>query len=231
LLFFRIGLALSFKGEAAMRGAVLALAAMAMPMLASAATLPPGTYTNEEEVYFETLAKRPAAPWIGIMVAADGKLSFVDVYGKPVAATAYKGLLPGNLPNRASLILADGRVTELRQARTATCWGASPKVVKKADGSEDWVAARDLKLHDQGGRVRFGGGTTGALEVELRMRNVIWPSGTSHPSLVLYVHKPDNFDHPESYSWADPSASMIGINLRWMQGSCTIDTVSEEKPQ
>jgi hypothetical protein len=231
LLFYRIGLALSDKGEKAMRGPMLALAALAAPMLAHAATLPPGTYTNEEEVYFDKEAKRAPAPWIGMTVAADGKVAFVDLFGKPVAAVAYKGLVPSDTAGRIRMTLSDGRITELRRARTATCWGAAPKAVKKADGSEDWAGARDLKLHDQGGRVSFGGGTTGAPEVVLRMRNVIWPSGPSRPSLVLYVHKPDAPDKAVSYSWADPSAKMIGINLRWMQASCTIDPTNEETPK
>lgn len=214
-----------------MRVSMLALAAMAAPALAAAAPLPPGIYTNEEEVYFDKEAERPAAPWIGVAVAADGKVAFVDLFGKTVAATAHKALVQSKTAGRVRMTLSDGRVTELRRARTATCWGAAPKAVKKANGSEDWAGARDLKLHDQGGRVSFGGGTTGAPEVVLRMRNVIWPSGPSRPSLVLYVHKPDAPDKAVSYSWADPSAKMIGINLRWMQASCTIDTVPEEKPQ
>ena len=210
---------------------VLALAMLAAPVVAYAAPLPSGTYTNEEEVYFDKEAKRPAAPWVGISVDAAGKISFVDVYSHTVQATAYKALVPSETAGRVRMTLADGRVTELRRARTATCWGAAPKAVKKADGSDDWSGARDLKLHDQGGRVRFGGGTTGAPEAELRMRNVIWPTGPSRPSLVLYVHQPDNFDHAASYSWADLTAKTIGINLRWMQGSCTIDPIPEEKPQ
>ena len=210
---------------------VPALAMLAAPVAAYAAPLPSGIYTNEEEVYFDKEAKHPAAPWVGISVDPAGKVSFVDVYNHVVQATAYKALVLSETAGRVRMTLAGGRVTELRRARTATCWGAVPKAVKKPDGSEDWSGARDLKLHDQGGRVRFGGGTTGSPETELRMRNVIWPTGPSRPSLVLYVHKPDNFDHAASYSWADPSAKMIGINLRWMQASCTIDTTHEEKSQ
>ena len=217
------------RGSWATRGWALAL--LAAPVVATAVPLLPGTYTNEEEVYFDKEAKRPAAPWLGISVDAAGKISFVDIYSNAVGATAYKGLVPSATAGRVRITLNDGRVTELRRARTATCWGAAPKAAKKADGSDDWAGARDLKLHDQGGRVRFGGGTTSAPAVVLRMRNVIWPSGPSRPSLVLYVHKADAPEKAVSYSWADPSAKMIGINLRWMQASCTIDTVPEEKPQ
>ena len=214
-----------------MRGPMLALVAMAAPAFAAAASLPSGTYTNEEEVYFDTEAKRTPAPWIGIAVTADGTVAFVDLFGKTVATTAYKGLAPSTVANRARMTLSDGRVTELRRARSATCWGAAPKAVKRPDGSGDWAGARDLKLHDQGGRVSFGGGATGAPQVVLRMRNVIWPAGQSRPSLVLYVHTPEAPDKAVSYSWADPGAKIIGINLRWMQASCTIDPVPEEKPQ
>jgi len=58
------------------------------------------------------------------------------------------------------------------------------------------------------------------------MRNVIWPPPTTNkPSIVLYIHKPDEPDRAESYSWADPGATRIGINLRWVQASCGIDGV------
>lgn len=187
------------------------------------AAVPPGTYTNEEETYFDKEAKRTAAPWIGVTVDAAGTVAFVDLFGKPAAAVTYAALAASDKPNRVRMTLADGRVTELRRARSATCWGAAPKTAKKADGSDDWMGASALKLHDQGGRVSFGGGTTGAPEVVLRMRNVIWPSGPSRPSLVLYVHKQGSPDRAESYSWADPDAKRIGINLRWMQASCTIE--------
>lgn len=74
--------------------------------------------------------------------------------------------------------------------------------------------------------MRIGGGDTGANEVILRMRAVYWPPpSTNHPSIVLYVHKPDDPDSAVSYGWADIDASRIGLNLRWMQASCTIEAV------
>ena len=207
--------------------------AMAISVAPEVLPFPPGLYTNEEENCFDAEAKRTPAPWIGLRVEERSALQ-IDKFRQPAATgravVAIKGITPSDQPGRIRVTLADGRVTDLRRARTATCWGASPKAVKKPDGSEDWVGARDLKLHDQGGRISFGGGSTGAPAVVLRLRNVIWPSGPSRPSLVLYVHTPDAPDKAVSYSWADPSAKMIGINLRWMQASCTIDTVQEEKP-
>ena len=194
-----------------------------LPLLLSPLPIPiPGTYTNEEEVYFDGEAKRPPAPWVGIVVAAGGNLTFIDRFGRPVAARPYK-VARATTPDRATMVLADGREIELRRARPTTCWGASLKTAKKADGSEDWHGARDLKLHDQGGRVSFGGGDSGAPAATLRMRNVVWPSGPSRPSLVLYIHTANGGELAVGYSWADKDAKTVGINLRWMQASCTID--------
>ncbi|TRW18045.1 hypothetical protein [Glacieibacterium frigidum] len=201
-----------------------ALMAGAAAALTAPPGIAPGVFTNEEEVYFDRAAKRPAAPWTGLKIGAGG-VAAVDAYGRP--ATLPSGTLSG-AQSRLTLTFADGRTTQLRRGRPVTCWGSVPRAAKKADGSEDWLFERTLKLHDQGGRVAFGGGDTGAAPVVLRLRNVVWPSGPNQPSLVLYVHKPGSPDIAESYSWADPSARRIGINLRWMQASCTIDKVNKD---
>ncbi len=123
-----------------------------------------------------------------------------------------------------SLEFADGTETFLKRARAVQCWAAIPKKTAKEDGSADWLFAQKLELHDQGGRVKVGGGETGADEIILRMRAVHWPPpSTNRPSMVLYVHKPDSPDSAVSYSWADIDASRVGLNLRWMQASCTIE--------
>ena len=195
----------------------------AHPLLASPpAPLTPGTYTNEEEVYFEKEAGRAPPPWIGVQVSRDGAktvVAGVDAYGQPVKNSFEIA------ENTADTITAkfgkDGK-TMLRRAREVTCWGTAPRAQKKADGSEDWYFVPGLKMHDQGGRVRFGGGTSGAPEVILRMRNVVWASGTNRPSIVLYVHTPAEPERAVSYVWGDPDVRRLGVNLRWMQASCTI---------
>ena len=55
-------------------------------------------------------------------------------------------------------------------------------------------------------------------QMGIKMQNVIWPSGSSRHSLVLYAYRPEE-DRAVSYAWADLSAERIGINLRWMQAS------------
>jgi len=122
------------------------------------------------------------------------------------------------------LRFSDGSETILKRARPVECWAAAKKIEPKADGSPDWIFEQKLSLHDQGGRVIVGGGDSGAEPLILRMRSVYWPKpSTNRPSMVLYVHKPDNPDSAVSYSWADIEASRVGLNLRWMQASCTIN--------
>lgn len=112
--------------------------------------------------------------------------------------------------------------TELRRGQEFTCWMAIPRFAKKPDGSEDFVFASKMPIHDQGGRVRAGGRNSAAPEVIFRLRQVVWPpQSTNKPSLVLYVIVPDAPERAVSYSWADPDAGLIGINLRRVQGSCS----------
>lgn len=242
-----------------------------MPLSAPAAThatVFPGTYTNEEDVYFAKEAGKPAPRETRIRVVREGagfRLVPIDSYGKvlsdgnllsddgkggltsagcgmpftvegdtlvalPRTGTCHNQSIMARIaPQGITLALPDGTTTLLRRARPVTCWGAVPKDAKKPDGSTDWVGVRGLKLHDQGGRAAFGGGTTGARPVEIKLRNVVWPSGPNQPSLVLYVFTPDEPDKAVGYSWANSGAARIGINLRWMQASCSVDGMESGK--
>jgi hypothetical protein len=185
----------------------------------------PGTYTNEEEVYFEKEAGRKPPPWIAVQATLTaGKVLIVeiDTYGQPTKTGFNADTIMASTTDTITVKTGKDRQTTLRRARDVTCWGTAPKAQKKADGSEDWYFVPGLKMHDQGGRVRFGGGTSGAPEVILRMRNVVWASGTNRPSIVLYVHTPADPERAVSYVWGDPDVGRLGVNLRWMQASCTI---------
>lgn len=60
-------------------------AAAAFP---AAAALLPGTYTNEEQVYFAREAGKPAPPWTGLRIEAEGdgfRVRTVDAFGVPGA--------------------------------------------------------------------------------------------------------------------------------------------------
>jgi hypothetical protein len=109
----------------------MALATVIAPGLACAAAVPSSIYTNEEGVSFDKEAKRDPAPWFGITVAANDKVAFVYLFGQAIPAIAYKALGPFVVPHHIRVTLPDGRVTKLRMARTATCWGSAPKAAKK----------------------------------------------------------------------------------------------------
>ncbi len=195
-------------------------------------------FTNEEQVYFAKEERRPAPPFIAVKVATNMQdrsymVTGIDPFGKdmPLPSDVIRSIGSPKKLSRAKSISFDvaGQALELRRARPVTCWAAIKKSSQTPEGKDDWFFARDVKLHDQGGRAKVGDEAANAPPLILRMRNVSWAGGsTNRPSLVLYVHKPDNPDRAESYAWTDPNAVRIGINLRWMQASCTIDGM--EKP-
>lgn len=209
------------RGILGLPGLIFGMAASAQPAKVDVSPLQPGVYSNEEQVYFEREAGRTPPPSLFLEVAPDGSARAVDAFGAPAALPRGdlvqhdRGLIRHHLSGEPTL--------ELRRARPVSCWVAIPREARKPDGSIDWYFVRDLRLHDQGGRVNAGGGSSGARPLVLRMRNVVWAQGPNRPSVVLYVHTPDEPDRAAAYSWADPDAKRIGINLRWMQASCTID--------
>lgn len=172
----------------------------------------------------ETIAVSPEGWRIGgcalaVTRAADGTLRFA-----PQGKGCEGRVVPLQIDAAGmTLRLADGRETMLRRARPFVCWLTVKRGAPKADGSEDWLFEANMITHDQGGRLRLGGGDTGAPEAIIRIRNVVWPQPTrNRPSLVLYVFTPDDTDRAVAYGWADPGAVRVGINQRWMQASCTL---------
>ena len=101
------------------------------------------------------------------------------------------------------------------KARRFECW------MTRMQRDGDWTFKRGLEIYDQGGMVWLPTDESEPKQVGIKMRNVTWPSGSNRPSLVLYAYRPGE-DRAVSYAWADPSAERIGINLRWMQASCTL---------
>ena len=186
---------------------------LALIALATAASPPARTiWTNEEQVDFAREAGTAVPAWTGFMVDPGGRPVAIDRFARPDGSA-----LPPSLHRQGDGWSAPG--IELRRARNFRCWIAVPRQVA---GKEEWLFARDLKVHDGGGRVTVGGGTSGYRSVTIRLRNVIWPAPSRNkPSLVLYVFDQPLDEHAVSYGWADPDARLIGVNLRFMQASCS----------
>lgn len=193
-----------------------ACAALATP-LAAQDRLPPGIWTNTEDEYFAEEEGREKPEWVAFETSKDGQWRRIDAFGAPIGEwqdSAIEGLSPregGGWEIAGS---------ELRPARAFYCWISVRRFAKKPDGSEDWSFVRNLINFDQGGRIFVPGEGT-APDVTIRLRNVTWAKGSRNkPALVLYAHKDDPV-RAASYSWAAPDSTMIGINLRWVQASCS----------
>ncbi len=181
--------------------------------------LEPGIWTNTEDVYFAEEEGRERSEWRGFEIDSNGRWRSIDAFGAAITDWA-----SGEIPELSKREEGGWQIgaSELRRASPFSCWVSVRKFAAKPDGSPDWSFERGLTLFDQGGRVTVKGNGD-APDVTFRMRNVTWAKGSRNkPSLVLYVHKNDP-DRAESYSWASPDADMIGINLRWVQGSCSRD--------
>lgn len=157
---------------------------------------------------------------LGLTASPDGAMTF-----SPQSEGCAGAAVPLRIDGAGmTLRLPDGSNSLLRRARPFTCWLTVKREAPKPDGSEDWLFQPNMRTHDQGGRLRLGGGDSGAPEAIIRIRNVVWPEPTrNRPSLVLYVFTPDDTNRAVAYGWADPGAVRVGINQRWMQASCTLD--------
>jgi len=112
---------------------------------------------------------------------------------------------------------------QMRRARAFTCWAGVLKGAVHGDTGEgitDWDFRQAINIHDQGGEAWIETAETPPRRIRLRLRDVDWPYGDRRPSLTLYVHDGDN-PRAASYAWAEGGADRIGINLRWIQASCT----------
>lgn len=180
--------------------------------------LAPGIWTNTEDAQFAEEEGRTRPDPVLIAVGADGRWRNIDAFGTP-QGDWQAGAIPG-LAKRTSGSGWQVNASEIRRANPFTCWVSARKFAAKPDGTPDWTFASGLESFDQGGRVVVPGEGM-APDLTIRLRNVTWAKGSRNkPSLVLYVHK-DDPERAESYGWASPDASLVGINLRWMQASCS----------
>ena len=199
---------------------------LSVPALAND-TLPPGVWTNTEDVYFAEEEGREKAADVMIEVAQDThrrtRWRWIDAFGAPRREWS-EAPIPGLTRREGGSGGESGwqvGQSEIRKARAFSCWVSTRKFADEDDGSADWTFTRGLITFDQGGRV-FVDGKGEAPDITFRLRNVTWAKGSrNRPSFVLYVHKDDPV-RAVSYSWASPDAKLIGINLRWVQGSWSL---------
>jgi hypothetical protein len=121
----------------------------------------------------------------------------------------------------------EGIAAGFRRARPFTCWTAILRGAEHGDlgvGNADWDFRRGVTLHDQGGEATLVTDEPTPRTIRLRLRDVDWTYGDRRPSLTLYVLEGES-DRAVSYAWTGGGEDRIGINLRWLQASCTADGV------
>lgn len=124
-------------------------------------------------------------------------------------------------PDGLEMKMPDGTMLDLLRARPFKCWASIPRKDLGTDAKAGWWFKSDVMLHDRGGRALLETDEAEPQRLVLRMRNVVFPEPPNRPSLVLYVHGEDPV-RAISYGWADPEAKRLGINLRTMQASCSL---------
>lgn len=119
------------------------------------------------------------------------------------------------------------KTIRLRRARIFRCWTAVLRGAHHGDsgeGMDSWYFKDDVEIHDQGGETVLLTDEIPTRQIRLKLRDVDWPYGTRRPSLTLYVYEGDS-DRATSYAWTEGGGDRIGINLRWIQASCTREGV------
>lgn len=109
---------------------------------------------------------------------------------------------PGNVPFK------------LLRVREFDCWAAVP-----GTASADLVPVRSLVLHDQGQVLPLvpPGGAEARYSIELAQLR--YQNQVAVLKFAVYERgKPEAI----AYSWAEPEATKIGINLRYMQSGCSV---------
>jgi hypothetical protein len=117
----------------------------------------------------------------------------------------------------------------MRRARPFTCWTAVMRGASHGDdtqGMRDWQFTQGVKIHDQGGEAVLTTDEETPRTVRLKLRDVDWTYGTRRPSLTLYAYEGDD-DRAVSYAWTGGGSDRIGLNLRWLQASCTADDAQD----
>ena len=108
-------------------------------------------------------------------------------------------------------------VTEVvapEQARTFSCWAY---VKSKETDATSFV--KDQTITDQGGEFYIHLEGT---EYRIKLSQLIY--GDSLPVLKLGVHQGES-TKTIFYTWADPQAKLVGVNLGWMQVGCKLPTI------
>lgn len=136
------------------------------------------------------------------------------------------------MPGRLTLQETERRVGgslersfQFARLRYYSGWAGVLAAGPASERGDDWRLDRQMRLHDGGGTARIQG-ESGDSGYAVRLERLLWPrSGT--PMLRLSVLEAES-GSLIAYSWAEPDAQQIGINLGWIQAGLQADADAKE---
>ncbi len=127
----------------------------------------------------------------------------------------------------------DGIPHQLARARAFSCWfavhpeaGTAPatELANRSNEEEqeaDWTMARFAPVYDRGGSVDLPKPSDAVPRYSVILRQTEFPVGRFNDVLELFVHQ-EGVERAVAYAWTEPDAERIGIQLRYLQGSCSL---------
>jgi hypothetical protein len=120
---------------------------------------------------------------------------------------------------------------KLKRCRFFRAWMAVRINEPKNGEPEQYVSIRNVTLHDQGARFQCVGERGEKTKYWGELSQVVYQTGL--PVMKFAIYEEGN-SKAIAYTWTNPDAKQIGINMRSVQGSCTLKngvlfSISEER--
>lgn len=196
------------------------------------AALTPSTMTKTEgcAVYWKRDGERNSEAFIGYM--KDKACNFVSKRsGKRVFITDSLRLTRDAIWIRDEAYDEDGKYVfgnkakihhKLKRCRFFKAWLAVRLNEPKEGEKEQYVSIRNVIMHDQGQRFQCIGdldGKTYASKYWAELSQVVYQTGLPVMKFAIYE---EGKEKAVAYTWTNPEAKQVGINMRSVQGSATL---------
>lgn len=116
---------------------------------------------------------------------------------------------------------------QLTRAQRFTCWAAFKTDKLKESGEPHWDFHSKISMHDQGDISEFTTTSSVPKNYFIRLKQTVFPAGKRPNVFEMFIHENSEqakkqYKDALSYTWTNSDAKRLGINLRWMQASCSL---------
>jgi hypothetical protein len=117
---------------------------------------------------------------------------------------------------------------KLRRVTNFKCWAAFKTDKNKSNGDDHWDFFSNITIHNQGDIAEFTTTDSTPKHYFIRLKETIFPAGSRPDVFEMFIHEnsskaKEHYTEALSYTWTNSGAKRLGLNLRWMQSSCSID--------